>query len=36
MDYRVLFAVIRLVGGLLLGAAAVHSAHQSTKLRKLK
>lgn len=36
MDYRVLFAVIRLVGGLFLGAASVYSAHQSSKQRKLK
>ena len=37
MDYRVLFAVIRLVGGVLLGAASVYAAHKSsTTPRKFK
>lgn len=34
MDYRVLFSLIRLVGGVLTGAAAVFHATQQTKKKK--
>lgn len=34
MDYRVLFSIIRLIGGALTGGAAVYHATQQTKKRK--